>query len=84
MEQLLCAAQNRSLQNIGYLLSAKKINIYVYKNHNIIIVFSCLPYHKHLLFHILLLVGIYGIYLKFDLGPLVLISILFINIAIVM
>ena len=31
-----------------------------------------------------LFVGIYGIYLKFDSGPLALISILFINIAIVM
>ena len=31
----------------------------------------------------LLYVGIYGIYLKFDLGPLALISILFIYIAIV-
>ena len=30
-----------------------------------------------------LFVGIYGIYLKFDLGPLALLSILFINIAIV-
>ena len=35
-------------------------------------------------FLVQLFVGIYGIYLKFDLGPLALISILFINIAIVM
>ena len=34
-------------------------------------------------FLVYLFVGIYGIYLKFDLGPLALISILFINIAIV-
>ena len=34
-------------------------------------------------FLVKLFVGIYGIYLKFDLGPLALISILFINIAIV-
>ena len=33
-------------------------------------------------FLVQLFVGIYGIYLKFDLGPLALISILFINIAI--
>ena len=34
-------------------------------------------------FLVWLFVGIYGIYLEFDLGPLVLISILFINIDIV-
>ena len=34
-------------------------------------------------FLVYLFIGIYGIYLKFDLGPLALISILFINIAIV-
>ena len=34
-------------------------------------------------FLVQLFVGIYGIYLKFDLGPLAVISILFINIAIV-
>ena len=34
-------------------------------------------------FRVKLFVGIYGIYLKFDLAPLALISILFINIAIV-
>ena len=41
----------------------------------VISVYSCLPYVIH--------VEIYGIYLKFDLGPLALISILFVNIAIV-
>ena len=34
-------------------------------------------------FLVYLFIGIYGIYLKFDLGPLALISILFIKIAIV-
>ena len=47
------------------------------------IVFSRLAYVVHLLFLVWLFVGIYGIYLKFDLGPLAFISISFINIAIV-
>ena len=58
-------------------------NIYVWKNQNIMIVFSRLAYVVHLLFLVWLFVGIYGIYLKFDLGPLAFISISFINIAIV-
>ena len=57
--------------------------IYVWKNQNIMIVFSRLAYVVHLLFLVWLFVGIYGIYLKFDLGPLALIRILFINFAIV-
>ena len=36
------------------------------------------------LFLVYLFVEIYGIYLKFDLGPLAVVSILFVNIAIVM
>ena len=46
--------------------------------------FSRLPYVVYSLFLVWLFVGIYGVYLKFDLGPLGLISISFINIAIVL
>ena len=57
--------------------------IYVWKNQNIMIVFSRLAYVVHLLFLVWLFVGIYGIYLKFDLGQLAFISISFINTAMV-
>ena len=76
------------LRNIGYLQSQNNIYIYIYiyiyvQKKKIHVYLGKSEYHNrffsfvlvvHLVFLVQLFVAIYGIYLKFDLGPLALIN----------